>query len=84
MGVHAHHVRPQNADRIMTQKDYNSYSHWRVNEEITMPELCGGYTQADWDILNGAMVDREYLDDYCVTPSEKYGYMIRTTKPYWA
>ena len=68
----------------MTQNEYNAYSHWRVNEEITMPELCGGYTQADWDILNGAMVDREYLDDYCYTPDMKAKYIECWTKPYWA
>ena len=68
----------------MTQNDYNAYSHWRVNEEITMPELCGGYTQADWDILNGAMLDVEFMDDYLSTPAERAKYIECWTKPYWA
>ena len=67
----------------MTQNDYNAYSHWRVNEE-TMPELCGGYTQADWDILNGAMLDVEFMDDYLSTPAEREKYIECWTKPYWA
>ncbi len=68
----------------MTREDYNSYSHWRVNQSIDMPFLAGGYTQTDWDILNGAMFNREYYDDYCDTPSDRADYIERWTKPYWA
>ena len=69
----------------MTQYDYNLYSMRRAEEgAIDMPFLAGGYTQADWDILNGALFDMEYYDDYCETPSERYNYIEWVTKPYWA
>lgn len=68
----------------MTQSDYNAYSAWRANKPISMPFIAGGYTQADWDILNGAMFDREYYDDYCDTPLSRSEYIELVTKPYWA
>lgn len=49
-----------------------------------MPFLAGGYTQADWDILNGALVDWEYYYDYCDTPEARHSYIEWWTKPYWA
>lgn len=71
----------------MTQNDYNRYCHWRSQQEnmpFNMPFLAGGYTQADWDILNGELVDIEYLCDYCDTPDARHAYIERWTKPYWA
>lgn len=68
----------------MTQKDYDAYSVWRSKTPRDMPFLAGGYTQADWDILNGAMFDREYFDDFCDTPSSRSEYIELVTKPYWA
>lgn len=52
--------------------------------KFVMPFLCGGYTQEDWDILNGAELDVEFRDDYCATPSERYNYVTWATKPAWA
>lgn len=68
----------------MTQTDYNSYTMSIVDEIIDMPYLCGGYTQADWNIINGAMFDREFYDDYLDTPQERANYIEWVTKPYWA
>lgn len=48
-----------------------------------MPFIAGGYTQEDWDILNGALIDREFLDDYCETPSDRWQYITMSTKPDW-
>ena len=48
------------------------------------PFLCGGYTQEDWDILNGVYFDREYYDDYCDTPMDRSAYIAYITKPSWA
>lgn len=52
--------------------------------KFDMPFLCGGYTQEDWNILNGAELDVEFRDDYCATPSERYNYVTWATKPAWA
>lgn len=68
----------------MTQYDYNHYTMSIVDDEITMPFLAGGYTQADWNILNGALFDREFFDDYLDTPQERASYIEFVTKPYWA
>lgn len=68
----------------MTQNDYNAYSLRRASEPLDMPFIAGGYTQADWDILNGALFDREYYDDYCETPQGRSNYIEWITKPYWA
>ena len=68
----------------MTRKEYNAYTMRIVDEPHDMPFLCGGYTQADWNILNGALFDMEYYDDYCDTPSSRHEYIERWTKPYWA
>lgn len=68
----------------MQQYDYNRYTMSIIDEPITMPFLAGGYTQADWNILNGALFDIEYYDDYCETPSERSAYIEWATKPYWA
>lgn len=51
--------------------------------KLVMPFLCGGYTQEDWDTLNGKYVDREYMDDYLSSPSERAGYLTWATKPAW-
>lgn len=48
-----------------------------------MPFIAGDYTQEDWDILNGALIDREFLDDYCETPSDRWEYITMITKPDW-
>lgn len=70
----------------MTQEYYNAYSHYlsQTDVEVEMPTICGGYTLADWLILEGELVDREYLDDYLDDPTERYNYIVRITKPYWA
>lgn len=72
----------------MNRLDYNRYCHWRSQQgddmAYDMPYLAGGYTQADWDILNGELVDWEYYYDECDTPSSKYEYLTWWTKPYWA
>lgn len=70
--------------RAEAQARQNAHSWQRVDIPLDMPFLAGGYTQTDWDILNGAMVDLEFYYDYCKTPSEQYNYIERTTKPYWA
>ena len=49
-----------------------------------MPKLYGGYTQEDWDILNGSLFDREYYDDYCESPMDRTAYIAYATKPKWA
>lgn len=51
--------------------------------EDKMPFLAGGYTQEDWEALNGYYIDREFLDDYCDTPSDRWRYITRATKPKW-
>ena len=68
----------------MTQENYNAYSHWLSQKPIDMPFLAGGYTQADWNLINGNLVDREYMDDYLPYPNQKYEYINKWTKPYWA
>ena len=68
----------------MTRYDYNAYTMNIIDEPIDMPFLAGGYTQADWDILNGALVDWEYYYDYCDTPEARHSYIEWWTKPYWA
>ena len=67
----------------MTQYDYNAYTMRIVDEPHNMPFIAGGYTQADWNILNGAFIDREFYDDI-ETPEGRYYYIEWTTKPYWA
>ena len=67
----------------MQQYDYNAYSMSIVDEPHDMPFLAGGYTQADWDILNGAMIDREMFD-VIETPNGRSEYISWWTKPYWA
>lgn len=68
----------------MTQNEYNNYTNSIVDENITMPYLCGGYTQTDWDMVSGKLVDLEYIENYVNTPSEVKGYINWVTKPYWA
>lgn len=68
----------------MTQYDYNAYTMRIVDEPHDMPFIAGGYTQADWDILNGVLIDVEYYDDYCDTPTSRAQYIEQWTKPYWA
>ena len=68
----------------MTRKEYNAYTMRIVDEPHNMPFIAGGYTQADWDILNGAMLDIEFMDDYLGTPAERAKYIEYWTKPYWA
>ena len=68
----------------MTKLDYEAYSKRIANEQTDMPFIAGGYTQADWDILNGAFFDREWYDDYCETPQSRSYYIEWRTKPYWA
>ena len=48
------------------------------------PFIAGGYTQEDWDILNGSHFDIEYYDDYCNTPLARTNYIELSTKPKWA
>lgn len=48
------------------------------------PFIAGGYTQEDWDILNGSHFDIEYYDDYCDTPIARTNYIELSTKPKWA
>ena len=68
----------------MTRRDYNAYTMRIIDEPNEMPFIAGGYTQADWDILNGAMFDIEYYNDYCDTPDSRSSYIEYVTKPYWA
>ena len=68
----------------MTQHDYDAYSNRIANEPVDKPFLCGGYTQADWNILNGDLFDREWYDDYCETPQDRAYYIECITKPYLA
>ena len=67
----------------MTQSDQNRYAWSIVDEPITMPFLAGGYTQDDWNILNGACIDQEYMDDYIDDPISRHDYEMVRTKPYW-
>ena len=48
------------------------------------PFIAGGYTQKDWDIINGLYFDVEFYDDYCYTPELRTNYIARVTKPKWA
>ena len=51
-----------------------------------MPFLCGGYTQSDWDILNGMDITQdlmEYCDDY-LDPIDRDYAIMSATKPLWA
>ena len=48
------------------------------------PFIAGGYTQEDWDILNGSHFDIEYYDDYCDSPIARTNYIELSTKPKWA
>ncbi len=68
----------------MTRRDYNAYTMSIIDEPHDMPFIAGGYTQADWNILNGALIDQEYFDDYCETPESRHAYIEWWTKPYWA
>ena len=47
------------------------------------PFIAGGYTQEDWDILNGSHFDIEFYDDYCDTPQSRTEYIAWVTKPKW-
>lgn len=47
------------------------------------PFIAGGYSKEDWDILNGSQIDSEFLEDYCITPSDRWKYVTRATKPNW-
>lgn len=49
-----------------------------------IPFIAGNYTQDDWDILNGEQIDREFLDDYCDTPTDRWQYICWATCPKWA
>jgi hypothetical protein len=48
------------------------------------PFIAGGYSQEDWDILNGSNFDIEFYDDYCETPQDRTNYIELVTKPKWA
>ena len=48
------------------------------------PFIAGGYTQEDWDILNGSNFDIDFYDDYCETPIDRTNYIELVTKPKWA
>ena len=48
------------------------------------PFIAGGYSQEDWDILNGSNFDIEFYDDYCETPQDRTNYIEWVTKPKWA
>lgn len=48
------------------------------------PFIAGGYSQEDWDILNGFYFDIEFYDDYCETPQDRTNYIECVTKPKWA
>ena len=48
------------------------------------PFIAGGYTQEDWDILNGSNFDIEFYNDYCETPQDRTNYIKCVTKPKWA
>jgi len=43
----------------------------KLNNMEKKPFICGGYTQQDWDIINGSNFDIEFYNDYCNTPMEK-------------
>lgn len=68
----------------MTRECYDTYTKRILDEPQDMPFLAGGYTQADWDIVNGALFDIEFFQDYCDTPSSEANYIEEVTKPYWA
>lgn len=68
----------------MNQHYYNAYSHFCSQRKMTMPFLAGGYTQADWNLVSGNLVDTEFMDDYLPYPKQKYDYINKWTKPYWA
>lgn len=67
------------------QKENKTRWEWEnlVVRTETKPFFCGGYTQMDWDTLNGAFIDREFVDDYC-DPIDEYYYTCKVTKPEWA
>ena len=72
----------------MQKYDYINYSN-RVNNssvdiEDKKPFIAGGYTQADWDILCGRLLDREFFNDYMNTPEARAKYIEWWTKPVWA
>ena len=72
----------------MQKQDYINYSN-RINNYSTDPEdkkpfIAGGYTQADWNILNGHLIDIEFFDDYCDSPQSRAKYIEWWTKPVWA
>jgi len=48
------------------------------------PFIAGGYSQEDWDILNGSNFDIEFYDDYYETPMDRTEYISLVTKPKWA
>lgn len=52
--------------------------------KFNKPFIAGGYTQEDWDILNGSNFDREFYDDYCEDPMSRTNYIAWITKPKWA
>ena len=47
------------------------------------PFIAGGYTQQDWEILNGALIDLDFLEDYCETPYDRWLHVTTSTKPKW-
>jgi len=51
------------------------------------PFICGGYTQGDWDALNGAYINdslRSYAADYINDPLQAEAMFMEATKPIWA
>lgn len=68
----------------MTQNEQNNYVNTIIDKKVDMPFLAGGYTQQDWDLVSGKLVDREYIDKYLTTQREICGYINWVTKPYWA
>ena len=72
----------------MQKQDYVNYFNRVNNSPIDpadkKPFIAGGYTQADWNILNGYLFDREFFDDYMDTPEARSKYIEWWTKPIWA
>ena len=60
------------------------YAQLKTSSEMEdkMPFLAGGYTQEDWNALNGYYIDRYFLDN-CDTPSDRWEYLTWATKPEW-
>lgn len=55
-------------------------------ETSIKPFLCGGYTQSDWDAINGAYINdslRSYAADY-LDPLQADIMFLEATKPIWA